>query len=100
GSLLAFRAPDVRGVIAYSSLAQIGFITLRVFPGKELRPHAARPEIVQPRPDHGLVVPARRRDRAARDDRRVLAAGWLRARAADPGDRTDDDGHHRPCGCT
>src|SRR3954462_15504635 len=28
GSLLAFRAPDVRGVIAYSSLAQMGLIVL------------------------------------------------------------------------
>src|SRR4051812_7334234 len=31
GSLLAFRAPDLRGVIAYSSLAQIGLITFGVF---------------------------------------------------------------------
>jgi len=31
GSLLAFRAPDVRGVIAYSSLAQLGLIVLGVF---------------------------------------------------------------------
>ena len=31
GSLLAFRAPDIRGVIAYSSLAQLGLITLGVF---------------------------------------------------------------------
>ena len=31
GSLLAFRAPDVRGVIAYSSLAQMGLITLGLF---------------------------------------------------------------------
>ena len=31
GSLLAFRAPDVRGVIAYSSLAQISLITLGLF---------------------------------------------------------------------
>jgi NADH-quinone oxidoreductase subunit M len=31
GSLLAFRAPDLRGVIAYSSLAQMGLITLGVF---------------------------------------------------------------------
>lgn len=33
GSLLAFRAPDVRGVIAYSSLAQMGLITLGLFSG-------------------------------------------------------------------
>jgi NADH-quinone oxidoreductase subunit M len=31
GSLLAFRAPDLRGVIAYSSLAQLGLITIGVF---------------------------------------------------------------------
>jgi NADH-quinone oxidoreductase subunit M len=31
GSLLAFRAPDVRGVIAYSSMAQMGLITLGIF---------------------------------------------------------------------
>ncbi len=31
GSLLAFRAPDLRGVIAYSSLAQMGLITLGLF---------------------------------------------------------------------
>jgi NADH-quinone oxidoreductase subunit M len=31
GSLLAFRAPDLRGVIAYSSLAQLGLITIGLF---------------------------------------------------------------------
>ncbi len=31
GSLLAFRAPDVRGVIAYSSLAQMCLIVLGIF---------------------------------------------------------------------
>src|SRR5919202_515526 len=31
GSLLAFRAPDIRGVVAYSSLAQMGLITFGVF---------------------------------------------------------------------
>jgi NADH-quinone oxidoreductase subunit M len=31
GSLLAFRAPDVRGVIAYSSLAQLGLIVIGLF---------------------------------------------------------------------
>ncbi len=36
GSLLAFRAPDVRGVIAYSSLAQMGLITMGVFAVNDL----------------------------------------------------------------
>jgi NADH-quinone oxidoreductase subunit M len=31
GSILAFRAPDVRGVVAYSSMAQMGLITLGIF---------------------------------------------------------------------
>src|SRR5207244_1474528 len=36
GSLVAFRAPDVRGVIAYSSLAQMGLIVLGLFAGNNL----------------------------------------------------------------
>jgi NADH-quinone oxidoreductase subunit M len=31
GSLLAFRAPDVRGIIAYSSLAQMNLIVIGIF---------------------------------------------------------------------
>jgi NADH-quinone oxidoreductase subunit M len=31
GSLLAFRAADIRGVVAYSSMAQMGLITMGVF---------------------------------------------------------------------
>ena len=31
GSLLAFRSPDLRGVVAYSSMAQMGLITMGVF---------------------------------------------------------------------
>ncbi len=31
GSVLAFRSSDLRGVIAYSSMAQMGLITLGVF---------------------------------------------------------------------
>src|SRR5262249_54683981 len=31
GSLLAFRAPDTRGIVAYSSLAQLGLITFGLF---------------------------------------------------------------------
>jgi len=36
GSLLAFRAPDIRGVVAYSSLAQMGLITIGVFANNSL----------------------------------------------------------------
>jgi len=31
GSVLAFRSPDLRGVVAYSSMAQMGLITLGIF---------------------------------------------------------------------
>src|SRR4029079_19763957 len=31
GSFLAFRSPDLRGVVAYSSMAQMGLITLGIF---------------------------------------------------------------------
>lgn len=36
GSVLAFRAPDLRGIVAYSSLAQMGLITLGVFAFNDL----------------------------------------------------------------
>src|ERR671936_44651 len=36
GSLVAFRAPDVRGVVAYSSLAQMGLIVLGLFANNSL----------------------------------------------------------------
>jgi len=36
GSLVAFRAPDLRGVVAYSSLGQMGLITLGLFSGTAL----------------------------------------------------------------
>ena len=36
GSLLAFRAPDLRGIVAYSSMAQMGLIVLGVFAANDL----------------------------------------------------------------
>src|SRR5213078_1165071 len=36
GSLLAFRAPDFRGVVMYSSLAQAGLIVLGLFASNSL----------------------------------------------------------------
>jgi NADH-quinone oxidoreductase subunit M len=51
GSLLAFRAPDLRGVIAYSSLAQMGLITLGLFAGNDLGYDGAVLQMVV----HGLV---------------------------------------------
>jgi NADH-quinone oxidoreductase subunit M len=51
GSLLAFRAPDFRGVVMYSSLAQAGLIVLGLFAGNSLGFDGAVLQIV----NHGLV---------------------------------------------
>ena len=51
GSLLAFRAPDFRGVVAYSSLAQSGLITLGLFAGTDLGYDGAVLQMVA----HGLI---------------------------------------------
>ena len=54
GSLLAFRAPDIRGVIAYSSLAQMGLITIGVFAKSGLGVSGAILQAV----NHGLITAA------------------------------------------
>ena len=51
GSLLAFRAPDFRGVIMYSSLAQAGLIVLGLFANNDLGFDGAVLQIV----NHALV---------------------------------------------
>src|SRR4029079_7584480 len=51
GSLLAFRAPDVRGVVAYSSLAQMALITFGLFSFNSLGNDGA----VLPMVNHGLI---------------------------------------------
>jgi NADH-quinone oxidoreductase subunit M len=54
GSLVAFRAPDFRGVIAYSSLAQMGLITLGLFATNDFGFDGAVLQMV----NHGLVSAA------------------------------------------
>jgi NADH-quinone oxidoreductase subunit M len=51
GSLLAFRAPDFRGVVMYSSLAQAGLIVLGLFASNSLGFDGAVLQIV----NHALV---------------------------------------------
>jgi NADH-quinone oxidoreductase subunit M len=51
GSLLAFRASDVRGVVAYSSLAQMGLITMGVFAVNDLGLDGSVLQMV----NHGLI---------------------------------------------
>jgi len=51
GSLLAFRASDLRGVIAYSSLAQMGLIIMGVFAVNDLGLDGSVLQMV----NHGLI---------------------------------------------
>jgi NADH-quinone oxidoreductase subunit M len=51
GSVLAFRAPDFRGVVAYSSLAQSGLIVLGLFAASTLARDGAVLQMVA----HGIV---------------------------------------------
>ena len=83
GSLLAFRAPDFRGVVMYSSLAQAGLIMLGLFAGNQPRLRRRGAADRQPRADLGDAVPARGHGRAAHVDRRVrLLGGMARGRPA------------------
>ena len=54
GSVLAFRSPTLRGVVAYSSLAQSGLIALGLFSGTNLGYDGAVLQMVA----HGLVSTA------------------------------------------
>ena len=82
GSLLAFRPPDFRGVIAYSSLAQMCLILIGLFAVNDsgVRRRAAPDD--QPRPHLGRPVPARGLRRAPHRDRPVRAARRHGARDA------------------
>jgi len=51
GSLLAFRAPDFRGVVAYSSLVQMGLITFGIFAFNDLGLSGSVLQMV----NHGLI---------------------------------------------
>ncbi len=52
GTAVAFTTPDARLVVAYSSVAQLGFITLGIF---SLRPEGAQGALLQ-MVNHGLVT--------------------------------------------
>ena len=67
GSLLAFRAPDVRGVIAYSSLAQMCLIVIGLFAFNDSGLDGALLQMV----NHGLISAAL-----------FLLAGGIERRAA------------------
>jgi NADH-quinone oxidoreductase subunit M len=83
GSLLAFRAPDFRGVVAYSSLAQSGLIVLGLFANNDLGLDGSVLQMV----NHGLVstslflLAGMIERRAATGDLRLLG-GMARGRPA------------------
>jgi NADH-quinone oxidoreductase subunit M len=54
GSLLAFRSPDFRGVVAYSSMAQSGLIAIGLFSGTNLGYDGAVLQMIA----HGLISTA------------------------------------------
>jgi NADH-quinone oxidoreductase subunit M len=83
GSLLAFRAPDMRGVVAYSSLAQSGLIALGLFSGTDLGYDGAVLQMVA----HGLVstglfLVAGAVERRTTTDQFALLGGMARGRPA------------------
>ena len=86
GSLLAFRAPDVRGVVAYSSLAQMGLIVLGLFAFNDLGFDGAVLQIVNHGAGLDVAVPARRDGRAAHR-RRASSRGSAAWPAAGPRSR-------------
>jgi NADH-quinone oxidoreductase subunit M len=83
GSLLAFRATDVRGVIAYSSLAQLGLITLGLFAQNDAGLDGAVLQMVV----HGLLstilfLLAGAVERRAATGELILVGGMARGRPA------------------
>jgi len=83
GSLLAFRAPDLRGVIAYSSFAQSGLIALGLFSGTRLGFDGAVLQIVA----HGFISTALflisgTVERRTTTDQFALLGGMARGRPA------------------
>ena len=83
GSLLAFRSPTLRGVVAYSSLAQSGLIAIGLFSGTSLGYDGAILQMVA----HGLVstalfLVAGTIERRATTDQFALLGGMARGRPA------------------
>ena len=81
GSLLAFRAPDVRGVVAYSSLAQMNLIVIGLFAVNDSGYTGALLQMV----NHGLIsaalfLLAGAIERRAATGRLLLLGGMARGR--------------------
>ena len=77
GSLLAFRQPDARGVVAYSSLGQMNLIIIGIFALNANGSHRGHLPDGEPRPGVAGGVPGDRADRAALRHRRFAYLGGL-----------------------
>ena len=77
GSVLAFRSADLRGIVAYSSMAQMGLITIGVFAFDDLGLDGAVLLSVAHGLDLGGDVPARRDGRAPVRHRELDALGGM-----------------------
>ena len=62
GAIVALVQPDLKKLVAYSSVSHMGFVTLGIFVFQQQGAAGRDPPDGQPRPDHGRAVPARRRD--------------------------------------
>ena len=98
GSLLAFRSPDVRGVIAYSSLAQMNLIVIGIFAANASGYTGALLQMV----NHGLISAAlfllAGSDRAAHEHGPARPPRRDGPRAARPGHDPDHDRRDRARG--
>ena len=82
GTAAAFTTPDARLVVAYSSVAQLSFITLGIFSLQPTgRPGRAAPD-GQPRAGDRAAVLHRRRARRPRRRLRAARATWAGSRSA------------------
>ena len=84
GSILAFSQDNVRLVVAYSSIAQLGFIVLGIFAFDDKGAQGAVLPDAQPRARGGAAVPDHRRGRRARGRQRVALASWAAWPSARP----------------
>ena len=61
GAIVAIVQPDLKKLVAYSSVSHMGFVTLGIFIFQRAGPPGRGPPDGRPRHHHGRAVPARRR---------------------------------------
>ncbi len=76
GAIVALVQPDLKKLIAYSSVSHMGFVTLGIFVFTEQGLHGAMLQMISPRHHHRRAVPARGRDLRA-DPRPHRSSRWV-----------------------